>query len=151
MAAVATLSLPAGSDEQFKACFEHAQSQFQTLVTLMPELVERYEAVDEGGASVRRYMINDPESHIETVPAVTGRLNREGPLPDAGVHLQDGSDAPDGSLSKSSRPEARDLAEAMARKDAAYMERRYRSNFALASTSSSKGLLCPHMPKKHTA
>lgn len=51
------------------ACFRAAQLDFLPLVTSLPELVESYESVDANGASVRRYMINDPASHLEAEPA----------------------------------------------------------------------------------
>lgn len=112
--------------------FQHAVQDFAGLVSSLPELVEPYESVDSNGASIRRYMINDPASHLEVAldpsppPRVPPRAERG-----AGVAVARGGEWGEGG--SGGKPVG------VLERDLAYLQRRYRSAFILASSSEAAG------------
>lgn len=50
--------------------FDHAAAQFVTLITCVPELLERYEGVDEAGATVRRVAIINDDAQVSVDASV---------------------------------------------------------------------------------
>ena len=94
--------------------------------------------MDANGASARRYMINDPGSHLEAevIPEKAAR-----PQAKQGVSQQpqDQSTASVKNVSGTTAEEEGGGGHTVMQRDLAYMQRRYRSAFA--STSSSEGEL----------
>lgn len=133
--------LHAGGTNVFTKLFEYAQSHFLELITSVPTLIESYEVVDANGASARRYMINDPQSHLETEARPeslqASEANRE---QNSAQQNQDGSTSYAKGLSgEAGREGDQDAEQSATQRDLAYMQRRYRSKFA--STSSATGKL----------
>ena len=120
----------AGGPCSFSACFKYAESNFLALVTSVPELVEKYETVDGNGASVRRYMINDPDSHLEPDSAFE-QHSKSTRQPDQQQEQKNEVSKQIGAASGQQQ-----VASKTAAQDLAYMERRYRSSF---TTTTSQG------------
>ena len=121
---------------QLASIFRDAQAEFLALVTSLPELVEAYESVDAAGASVRRYMINDPDSRLESQPASVPAATSPAPTPAQG--------------SSSETAVATEIVRLPPELEAevAYLQRRYRSAFLVTSTSgTSRRDECRHPPQ----
>lgn len=122
------------ADLKLSFLLTYSQAHFKDLVTCRPELIESYESVDGNGASVRRYMLNDPDSHIEVA-------NQN--------HVQIGEDTGRSSIKEDQElasidgnPQLHPLMEGNRHIEAEviYLKRRFRSAFIPASPSSqSKG------------
>lgn len=135
----------AGARQSFAASFAYPQTHFLSLITSMPELVERYEAVDANGASVRRYMINDPQSHMEMASNQRDHSAQAEQTPEETKDALAASDRPERSgfggpeHAREGQKDHGSEKDGSAWRDIAYMERRYRSRFTSTSSSSSHG------------
>ena len=114
---------------QLASIFRDAQAEFLALVTSLPELVEAYESVDMAGASVRRYMINDPDSRLESQPAsAPAATAHPAPAPAAPAPAQGSSGETAVAIETARLPPDLEA-------EVAYLQRRYRSAFMVTSTS----------------
>ena len=123
---------------QLASIFRDAQTEFLALVTSLPELVEAYESVDTAGASARRYMINDPDSRLESQPAATAH---PAPAPAAPAPAQGSSGETAVATENAWLPPELEA-------EIAYLQRRYRSAFLVTSTSgTTRRDKCRHPPQ----
>jgi hypothetical protein len=112
--------------------YQYAERNFVALLTSLPELVESYESVDSHGASVRRYMINDPGSHMEVATD-----------PQFQLRTQPHQENKVGRNSEAARWESPreggspSIPLAALERDLVYLQRRYRSAFLVTSSSES--------------
>ena len=117
--------------------FEQAQSHFLDLITSIPELVESYEVVDANGASARRYMINDPQSHLEA-EAATQNTKPASLESEQGCPRHDKNITSAKAVLKTTVTEDKEEEKQSAlQRDFDYMQRRYRSGFAITASSAS--------------
>jgi len=127
------ICLSAGEVPQLVPVYQHAEQNFVALLTSLPNLVESYESVDSNGASVRRYMINDPSSHLEVTTDPQARSFTQ-------QHQEDepGRDSKAGrrgTPAEGGSPSAPSIPLTALDRDLAYLQRRYRSAFLVASSS----------------
>ena len=138
--------ISAGSSTDIAVYFNYASSHFLELVNGIPELIEAYESVDSNGASARRYMVNDPKSHLEPTAAsassMTPKLNGteaqqhgKAQSREASKNMAQASLEDDQAAKRSNSDSDIDLVA----RDMAFMERRYRSAFASTSLQPSCG------------
>ena len=124
----------------------YAESHFQELITSRPDLVESYESVDSNGASVRRYMLIDPQSHIEAAPEVLGRLKASNTRPAENIEKTAVT-----ARHPTENVETKDVHHPLlvsnerVAMEVAYMQRRFRSALILASTSDSVAGMLLHL------
>lgn len=107
--------------------FDYAASQFVTLITSVPELLERYEGVDEAGATVRRVAIINEDAQV----SVDASVRSQQPQPQSQRT----------ECNASTRSPPRDIAAALqpAQRELTWLQRRYGSAFRQLQQPTGRG------------
>lgn len=141
MEATSSSALGAGTTQAnlVAQVFRHAQASFLELVTSVPELLEAYESVDEHGASLRRVMINDPDSQILLTDSLSARIGSQAAASSSAGIEQAASQQTMPQSSTLADTAHADIANAAWQAEICYLERKYRTALKVALVSDQKG------------